>query len=230
MRRFSATQKLLLAGCATGVFALTAILTGMSAPTEAEKTAAARKSVAGDHTMFGGSLSRNMVNLVDKGVPEKIEFDGPALLWKANLGSRAYGGPIVAGGKVFVGTNNEQPRNQRDSVKVKDPTTGKLVDEPVDKGILMCFDEKTGKFLWQAVHDKLPSGLVHDWPKEGLCSTPTVEGNRVYYVTNRCTVVCVDANGRTDGSGQTCRGSTRRPRRRYPTTARPTRTSSGNTT
>ena len=34
-----------------------------------------------------------------------------AFLWKADLGNHAYGGPIVAGGKVFVGTNNEKPRD-----------------------------------------------------------------------------------------------------------------------
>ena len=71
--------------------------------------------------------------------------------WSAKLGSQAYGGPIVAGGKVFVGTNNERPRNPRDARKTPD---GKV--EPIDKGVLMCFDEATGKFLWQRVHDKLP--------------------------------------------------------------------------
>ena len=64
----------------------------------------------------------------------------------------------------------------------------------------MCFDEKTGKFLWQAVHDKLPSGSVNDWPHEGICSTPAVEGDRVYYVSNRCAVVCADVNGFADGN------------------------------
>src|SRR5207237_5251788 len=63
----------------------------------------------------------------------------------------------------------------------------------------MCFRESDGKFLWQAVHDKLPSGLVNDWPHEGVCSTPVVEGNRLYYVSNRCEVVCADTEGFLDG-------------------------------
>jgi outer membrane protein assembly factor BamB len=58
----------------------------------------------------------------------------------------------------------------------------------------MCFEEKTGKFLWQAVYDKLPGGNVVDWPEIGLCSTPTVEGDRIYYISNRCTVTCADVN------------------------------------
>jgi outer membrane protein assembly factor BamB len=151
------------------------------------KSSAARPGPS-DHTMFGGTTSRNMVNLADKNVPDKLEVEGPTLLWKAGLGSRSYGGPIIVCGKVFVGTNNEsaEPRNKRDWTKD---------NEPIDRGILLCLDEKSGKFLWQAVHPKLPSGQVNDWPKEGLCSTPTVEGDRVYYVSNRCTVVCADANG-----------------------------------
>ena len=156
-----------------------------------------------DHTMFGGTPSRNMVNPAGKlaAFPDKgpdwqaedqvKEWLGQHAHWKADLGSRSYGGPIVAGGKVFVGTNNERPRNKRDEDKNGDP---------IDRGILMCFAEADGKFLWQAVFDKLESGQVNDWPKEGLCSTPTVEGNRVYFTTNRCTVVCADVNGFADGN------------------------------
>ena len=50
--------------------------------------------------------------------------------WAAKLGSRAYA-LTVAGGKVFVGTNNQYARNPRDTRKRKDGKT-----EPIDKGIL----------------------------------------------------------------------------------------------
>lgn len=159
----------------------------------------------GEHAMFGGSLDRNMVNRTGKFAPTvltKVADEGklaPAegvnFKWRADLGSNSYGGPVVAGGKVFVGTNNNQPRNPRDAQKNADGEVG-----PIDKGILMCFDEATGKFLWQAVHDKLPGGLVVDFPDQGVCSTPVVEGNKVYYVSNQCKVVCLDANGLADGN------------------------------
>jgi len=55
---------------------------------------------------------------------------------------------------------------------------------------MMCFRESTGKFLWQIVHDKLPGGRGNDWPEEGICSGPVVEGDRLWYVSNRCEVVC----------------------------------------
>jgi outer membrane protein assembly factor BamB len=63
----------------------------------------------------------------------------------------------------------------------------------------MCFDEKTGKFEWEATFAKLAAGRVNDWPLEGICSTPCVEGDRLYYVSNRCEVVCSSVK---DGSIQ----------------------------
>src|SRR5262249_33762223 len=84
----------------------------------------------------------------------------------------------------FSGTNNGKPRNP----EVKG-----------DKGILMCFRESDGKFLWQAVHDKLPAGQVNDWPEEGICSSPVVEGEHVYYVSNRCEVICASVDGYVEG-------------------------------
>jgi outer membrane protein assembly factor BamB len=165
---------------------------------EAQPAAAPKAANGGpnDHTMFGGTPDRNMVNLTAKNVPAKFNLDSPDdLVWKADLGSKAYGGPIVAGGRVYVGTNNQNPRNKRDVTKNADGDP-----EPADKGIVMCFDEKTGAFQWQMVFDKLPSGMVVDWPHEGICSTPTVEGDRVYLVSNQCRVVCLDAKGIKDGN------------------------------
>jgi outer membrane protein assembly factor BamB len=128
--------------------------------------------------MFGGSPNRNMVNTVDKGLPAAWsieEGERKHIKWTAGLGTCAWGGPVVAGGKVFVGTNNERPR---------DPTV------KGDKGILMCLRESDGKFLWQIAHDKLPHSPFIDWPKQGIASTPTVDGQRLYYVTGRSELVC----------------------------------------
>ena len=169
--------------------------TSAQKPAPAEKAAPVAK-VEGETappamTMFGHDRTRNMVNLTDKGIPDKFSLEED-VLWKAQLGSRAYGGPTVWDGKVFVGTNNENPRNDRDRAKAG-PDEEKGI--PIDKGVLMAFDEKDGKFSWQAIHDKLPSGPVHDWPREGVCATPAAEGDRIYYVSNRCTLVCATTKG-----------------------------------
>lgn len=138
--------------------------------------------------LFGGSAARNLVNLVEKDMPidwSVKEGEMKNVKWTATLGSKAYGGPIVYAGKIFIGTNNDVPRDP----KIEG-----------DKGVLMCFQEKDGKFLWQAVHDKLAAGRVQDWPKEGICSSPFVEGKTLYYVSNRSEVISADIDG--DGSGK----------------------------
>jgi outer membrane protein assembly factor BamB len=105
--------------------------------------------------------------------------------WVAKLGSQAYGNVVVAGGKVFIGTNNENPRDPQ---------------HQGDRSILLCFDEKSGEFLWQLVVPKLASGKVNDWEGLGLLSSPSVEGNRLYLVTSRCEVICLDTEGMANGN------------------------------
>ncbi len=154
-------------------------------PIEANPVAA-QGPKAGDWTMYGGTPSRNMVNTVAKGLPAEWDVDAKkGIKWVAALGSKAYGGPIVANGRVFIGTNNMNPRDKKYAYIEKD-------GKPVDLGIVMCFDEAKGDFIWQAVHKKLPGGQVVDWPYEGICSSPYVDGDRLYYVSNRCEVVCAD--------------------------------------
>jgi outer membrane protein assembly factor BamB len=126
---------------------------------------------------------RNLVNLTDKNISLDFSFEEDkemGLVWKARLGKMAsYGGPVVAGGKVFVCTNNENPR---------DPNLKE------DAGIVMCFDEKTGKFLWQSYHERIPDEAIN-YAHQGIASTPFVDGDRLYYLSNRCELVCADVNG-----------------------------------
>jgi outer membrane protein assembly factor BamB len=129
---------------------------------------------ADDSAMMGGRPDRNHVS-AEKGLPTVFDEEKKKnVLWSTPLGKTTYGSPVVSGGRIFVGTNNEQPRNA--SIKG-------------DKGVLMCFDTK-GKFLWQAVHDKLETGDAEDASYIGICSTPCVEGDKVYYVSNRAELVC----------------------------------------
>jgi outer membrane protein assembly factor BamB len=140
---------------------------------------------AADWPMWGGAPSRNMVNPNETGIVSEWDIEtGYNVLWRAQLGSQSYGNPVIHEGKVFVGTNNGAERDPR--------VTG-------DKGILMVFDEKTGEFLWQAAHDKLAAGRVNDWPEQGICSVPFAEGNRIYYVSNRCELIAADTEGFRDG-------------------------------
>ena len=139
---------------------------------------------SGDWPMWGGTPDRNMVSSM-KGLPTTWDVKTKKnVKWVAELGSQAYGNPVVAGGMIFVGTNNEGPR---------DPNV------KGDKGVLMAFRESDGQFMWQAVHDKLAAGRANDWPYQGICSSPLVEDGVVYYMSNRGELMAVDANGFRDG-------------------------------
>ena len=150
----------------------------------AEFEVAPRLVVDGDWPMWGSTLTRNMVSDAT-GLPAEWDTDtGLNVKWVAALGSASYGNPVVADGKILIGTNNELMR---------------APDVAGDKGIVMAFRESDGKFLWQMVHDKLESGQVNDWPFQGICSSPTVDGDRLYYVSNRGEVVALDTEGFLDG-------------------------------
>jgi outer membrane protein assembly factor BamB len=139
---------------------------------------------AHDWPMWGGSADRNMVSSMT-GAPATWDVKtGKNVKWVAKLGSQTYGNPVVSGGQVYVGTNNEPARNPA---------------EAGDRSVLMCFRESDGAFLWQHANQKLASGPAQDWPDIGACSSPLVESDRLYYVTNRCELVCLDTHG--DGKG-----------------------------
>ena len=162
----------------------------LSTPPDAEaarETASAPKvdRQTAEWAMWGGAPDRNMVSAT-QGITLDFDLEEKRLLWTANLGSQTYGNPIYAGGKVLVGTNNGAGhRSKYPAAK--------------DMGILLCFDAADGKLLWQLSREKMPSGRVNDWPLQGICSAPIVEGDRLWVVTNRCEVMCLDLNGFHDG-------------------------------
>jgi outer membrane protein assembly factor BamB len=159
--------------------------------------ASALPAAAQDWPMWGRDETRNMSSPVTglcsdfspgKFVGTSDEID-PAttrnVRWIAKLGSQSYGNPTVAGGRVYVGTNNDVPRDPK--------YTG-------DRCAMYCLDEKTGELVWQVNIPKLGTGKVSDWEYLGICSSAAVEGQRAYFLTNRCEVACVDVNGLSDGN------------------------------
>ena len=62
----------------------------------------------------------------------------------------------------------------------------------------MAFRESDGEFMWQQTHAKLESGRANDWPFQGVASSPLVEGEKLYYVSNRGVVWCLDIKGFSD--------------------------------
>lgn len=153
--------------------------------------------VAEDWSMWGRTATRNMES-PETGIshdfnpgemmPDSEEIDPDStegVKWVAKVGSQTYGNTSVHNGIVLIGTNNEAPRDER---------------HVGDRGVVKAFDEETGEFLWQLVIPKLGAGKVSDWEFLGICSSPAMEGDVAYVVTNRCEVVAIDLNAFDDGN------------------------------
>ncbi|HEY5910029.1 MAG TPA: PQQ-binding-like beta-propeller repeat protein [Verrucomicrobiae bacterium] len=157
---------------------------------------------AQDWSQWGGTPERNMYSPASdlphqftRGASTAIKFKSGTeevdrsnlqnIKWVAKIGSQSYGNVTVARGRVFIGTNNEPPRDPR---------------HPGDRSILLCLNEQTGELLWQQVISKLASGKVNDWESLGLLSSPTIEGDRVYIISSRCEALCLDINGMANGN------------------------------
>ena len=156
---------------------------------------------AGDWPQWGGRDGRNMVSdekpLPASFVPGSKKPDGSGIdpastknvKWTARLGSHSYGNPTIADGKVYVGTNDYQLRH---------PTC-----RSTKGGIVLCLDEATGKMIWRLVVPRfITKDPLFNFNKLnlGVCSSPTVEGDRVYIVTSRGEAMCLDVNGLADGN------------------------------
>ena len=75
---------------------------------------------------------------------------------RSRLGTSTYSTPVISGGKVLIGTNNDEPRDPR---------------HQGDRGVLLCLDEKDGRFCWQLVVPKLQGARV-DAGQIGIVSPP----------------------------------------------------------
>ena len=110
-----------------------------------------------DWPAWGGGESRNMASTVT-GLPgdftagdfkpgtDEVDLSTTKnVQWVAKLGSQSYGNPTVSGGRIFVGTNNDSPRDPRFKG---------------DRSTVYCLDEKTGDYIWQLNVPKLGTGKV----------------------------------------------------------------------
>ncbi len=142
---------------------------------------------ADDQPQWGQRHSRNIVS-DETGLPDHFDpATGAGIKWSVRLGSRTYSTPVISQGRVLIGTNNDRdppwdPRHKG------------------DRGVLLCLSEQDGSLNWKLVVPKLPGDPFLDQPHYGVCSPATVDGDRVYIVTNRAEVVCLDLKGQSDGN------------------------------
>ncbi len=148
-------------------------------------------ATSADWPQWCGSDGKNMVSseegLPESFVPGRRRSDGTMDLstavnvkWGVKIGTAFFSTPSVAGGKVFVGGLDAQ------------------------EGIFVCFEAATGKrvWQWQAPPREVPDtidgfsiGLSTIPHQIGVCSSAAVDGDRAYFVSNRCDLLCLDVAG-----------------------------------
>ncbi len=138
-----------------------------------------------DQPQWGQRYSRNMVSW-ETGLPDTFDpATGENIKWEVSLGTQTYSTPVIGSGKILIGTNNDKPRDPR---------------HRGDRGVLLCLDETDGSFCWQLVVPKLGKDPYIDWPRVGMCSVATIEGDRAYILSNKGEVICLDLNGQANGN------------------------------
>jgi outer membrane protein assembly factor BamB/HEAT repeat protein len=108
---------------------------------------------------------------------------GRNVVWSVELGNETYGRPVVAGGVVYVGSDNGMRMNRA----YKETS-----------GVLLAFRAADSQFLWQDVAPRVERGL-REFLLPTTTGTPHVEGNRLYYVTAECQLRSLDTQGFRDG-------------------------------
>ncbi len=104
--------------------------------------------------------------------------------WFVPLGSDTGGEPVVANGLVWIGTN-ATPLNE-----LRQP----------DKAVLMCVRETDGEIIYKYESDRMPL-RIYDPPYGPMASTPLIEGDLLWFMTNRYSIVCLDVGPLQRGEG-----------------------------
>ena len=171
--------------------------TALSIPTRTASLAAD----SSDWPQWGGwDPGRNMVSS-ETNLPESFAPGVPVstgrvwsgsstnVRWRARIGTQIYGNPTISGGRVFVGTtgaggvNFDRPK----------PRT-------IPGGRVLCLDEATGKLLWDLSIPKTSkargkNNFLSQESSAGVCSSPAVDGDRVYVLTGNGFLLCLTTSG-----------------------------------
>ncbi len=159
-------------------------------------TCAAVAIVAGAQLPAGAAASneldqwsmRDSRNMVAAGSGLPVEIRDEDKLWTVKLSTHQYTMPVVSNGRIFLGLNDSLLRKGK-----RFKWTG--------GGLVMCLEAKTGKTIWQ-----LPMPRVRlkrhffNHVNCGVCSSPVVDGERMYLVGSRGGILCLDVDGQADGN------------------------------
>ena len=136
---------------------------------------------------WGGSNNSNMA-----GNAKNLPVDGftNQPLWEIRTGTHQYSIPTIDRGRIYIGCN--------------DNTVERPGVESTGGGLLMCVEQATGKLVWQLPSPRYFEGIKppyhFDQWRCGICSSPLVDGDRIYIIGNRGEILCLDRYGQANGN------------------------------
>ena len=131
--------------------------------------------MADDWTHWMGPDRNNVWN--ESNIIERFPNSGPPVLWRTKIAG-GYAGPAVANGRVFV-TDYVTADNVKIANFERTKSTG--------TERLICLDEMTGQEIWK---HEYPVTYSISYPAGPRC-TPTVDGERVYFLGAEGQLVCL---------------------------------------
>ncbi|MFC1736236.1 PQQ-binding-like beta-propeller repeat protein [Candidatus Hydrogenedentota bacterium] len=147
-------------------------------------------ATAADWLAWTGPERLNVAD--EEGLPADFDVKtGRNVKWEVPLGSVAYGCPTVSDGRIFVGTSGQVMKRDDRFAKFRG-------------GVVVCLEEATGETLWRLASptrtEGYREGTLMGQQRWGICSSPTVDGNRVYVITNGGELLSLDTQGLANGN------------------------------
>ncbi len=118
----------------------------------------------------------------ETGLLEKFPKGGPKVLWRTPI-EYGYAGPAISNGKVFL-------MDFVTDAKIYASNFGRRKFSGKER--VLCLSEKTGKILWK---HEYPVTYAISYPCGPRC-TPTVEGDKVYFLGAMGNLFCYTTKGK----------------------------------
>lgn len=155
----------------------------------------ASKAVSDDWPLMGRDGMRNSVS-PERDPPTlwrpqqrnrygEVISKGKGIRWTAKLGVASFSSPIVSQGMVWIGSSDNRLHDGKEEMV----------------SLLQCFRASDGKRMYEFTSRRLA-----DWNQDagwsGLGSSPLIEGDRLWIMTNRALLMCWDIGPLLRGEGE----------------------------
>jgi outer membrane protein assembly factor BamB len=128
-------------------------------------------AIGDDWPTFRGSDRTALAT--DENLLKSWPEEGPELVWESTGAGRGYASMAVAGDKLFTLGDGLSTQDNEDEY-------------------LTCFDRESGKQIWATKTGPAWKEMKADWHSSR--STPTVDGNMVYVITPKGSLVACNVN------------------------------------